>query len=510
MPSILTLDHNDARAYFLKGSNYSNVDLPSYFEFDDLILSISRKLGTSDISNYFGVYSDPITGKNKSRRPGDYEEVNYLLLGNKDGEFSWRPYELIHPVIYVGLVHKITEEKNWKSLQRRFRKFAKSGVRCESMPEWTNDDEGAKAKQIRNWWTNVEQRSLELGLKYQYTFDADITNCYGAIYTHSIAWALHGKDVAKVKRDDKGLLGNNIDALIRMMRSDQTNGIPQGSALMDFIAEIILGYVDEILVEKIKSDVKDDYEIIRYRDDYKVMTNNPESGRKIIKVLSEVLASLGMKLNTDKTKQRMDPILAAVKEDKLAELLVPRNKMSMQKWLLQIYTTAHLHPNSGKVSRMLTRYYDALNGTKKLGEFDNPKVMLSIAVNLALKNPKSYQWCMAVISKLLDFCEPADRVKLLADIRSKFDRIPNTGLLDVWLQRISYKIDPSIRYAENRLTLLLSSVIYPGNIFWQSSWLKPDVANLVIDTPIIKRSVLNEMPATIDRAEVELFKRRYQ
>jgi hypothetical protein len=52
----------------------------------------------------------------------------------------------------------------------------------------------------------------------------------------------------------------------------QTNGIPQGSVLMDFIAEMVLGYIDERLSQCL--DKKMDYRIIRYRDDYRIFTNS--------------------------------------------------------------------------------------------------------------------------------------------------------------------------------------------------------------------------------------------
>ena len=101
------------------------------------------------------------------------------------------------------------------------------------------------AAQILSWWQGIEQASIELALEYDYVFlCADITDCYGAIYTHSIAWAIHGKTVAKQNRTDKNLVGNVIDWYIQDMRHGQTNGIPQGSVLMDFIAEILLGYAD--------------------------------------------------------------------------------------------------------------------------------------------------------------------------------------------------------------------------------------------------------------------------
>jgi hypothetical protein len=34
------------------------------------------------------------------------------------------------------------------------------------------------------------------------------------------------------------------------MRHGQTNGIPQGSVLMDFIAEMVLGYADTLITKK--------------------------------------------------------------------------------------------------------------------------------------------------------------------------------------------------------------------------------------------------------------------
>lgn len=203
-------------------------------------------------------------------------------------------------------------------------------------------------------------------------------------------------------------------------------------------------------------------------------------------------------------------MLASVKADKVAELFIPRNGVSMQKRLLQIYASAVQAPNSGYVARALTKYYDLIDKNKKLSDYDNPLSMLGIAVNLALKNQKSYQWCMAVVSKILDYCEPEDRLAIIEDVRRKFDRLPNTGLLDIWLQRISYKIDPTLEYAENKLTLLVRKQTYPGNHFWQCSWLRSDIRDIVLNTPIVESTVLHTITKTIERTEVELFKLSYR
>ena len=99
-----------------------------------------------------------------------------------------------------------------------------------------------------NWWNNVEQKSIELSLKYNWIGITDITDCYGIqIYTFNCVGTA-GISTAKINRKET-LIGNAIDKKIRNMTYGQTNGIPQGSSLMDFIAEIILGYGDLLLTE---------------------------------------------------------------------------------------------------------------------------------------------------------------------------------------------------------------------------------------------------------------------
>ena len=59
----------------------------------------------------------------KAKGPGDFEGVNYTLLTNKDGAYAWRPYELVHPILYIELVNLLTEEKNWNCIKKRFKEI---------------------------------------------------------------------------------------------------------------------------------------------------------------------------------------------------------------------------------------------------------------------------------------------------------------------------------------------------------------------------------------------------
>ena len=149
-------------------------------------------------------------------------------------------------------------------------------------------------------------------------FVTDITNCYGAIYTHTIAWALMGKEKAKEKREKPGLLGNMIDRYIQGMQYGQTNGIPQGSTLSDFIAEIVLAYADKRLSEELHNKGISNYHIVRYRDDYRIFCNSKEDIERIAFFLQEVLADLNFQLNGKKTYLTEDIISESIKPDKRA------------------------------------------------------------------------------------------------------------------------------------------------------------------------------------------------
>ena len=178
----------------------------------------------------------------------------------------------MHPAIYVSLAALLCEEENWTVLKSRFAQFKDVlGVECCSLPVMSMQSSSTdQANQVKSWWQKVEQKSLALSLEYTHVLHTDVTDCYGSLYTHSIAWALHGVDEAKAKKGKKELLGNQIDRHIQAGRWGQTNGICQGSVFMDFIAEIVLVYIDEQVSKALGAPT--DYKILRCRDDYRVFT----------------------------------------------------------------------------------------------------------------------------------------------------------------------------------------------------------------------------------------------
>lgn len=500
MKTILDLSCSEARTHLLKEESYFNFDLPHYFSFGSLLAKVSKYLGDSPLSDYFAEIPSDDGKPPKKHKPESCENVNYTFLVNKDGRFAWRPFELIHPSIYVSLVHTITNPDHWESIVTRFEQFAQvPNSTCLSIPVVSENDRSDKATAVLNWWESIEQKSLENSLTYEYILHADIADCYGSIYTHSVPWALHTKDFAKEKKFDSSLIGNSIDKHIREMSYGQTNGIPQGSVLMDFIAEMVLGFADLELAARIERLDIEDYEILRYRDDYRVFSNNPRSAELIAKNLSEVLVSLGLRLNADKTYASSSVVDESIKKDKWYWLQAKQGVNGIQNNLLLIHQLAKKHPNSGSLVKALTKLYSRIKPVKALR--GDVRVLISIIVDVAYRSPRVYPISAAILSKLFTFLDKSDLDIIAGRIVDKFSRLPNTGQMQVWLQRALIKHDANRRFDDR----LCEKVIDSNVRIWNSEWLSQELSNLISTHPIVDVETINRMDEIIATKEVQLF-----
>lgn len=495
--TVLELSNEKALQFFMDPQSYGSTELPPYFDF-------SRTLNVAE--SYIGRVR---VSKTLLRKASDVEGVNYTLVDNKDGKYAWRPLQFIHPFLYAKLCHEITAPENWVLICSRFKEFAGiPAIRCASYPLVKTVKPKIKAEQILGWWSKFEQESLVSAMRYRSMIVTDVTDCYGSIYTHSIAWALHGKDVAKQNRDGS-LLGNTIDRYIRAMRYGQTNGIPQGSVLMDFIAEIVLGSIDECLYKKLEEENIHGYEILRYRDDYRIFVNDTSIGEKVLKTLTIVLAEYGMRLNSAKTKMSVDIVRDSVKADKVAWFSIEKNyeTLTVEKKLLLLYDHASRFPNAGSVMKPLVDLPEAIKSAY-FGDRNQISACISIATELAYRNPRCYQLCMAVVAQLLDRMDVATRREVAGDILTKFGHLPNTGSLQLWLQRIMIPCGISLDYPE-ALCKRVENV--PCKI-WENGWLveEPELANALEGAEIVNNEVLRNINPTMSDDEINLFIMHYQ
>ncbi len=475
--NILNLNSNEARGFFLSEERYFTFDLPKYFTFNKLLKNISDELTERNLSDFYS-----------NEKPGAFDDVNYKLFSNKDGEYAWRLFQLIHPAIYVSLVHNITRSENWQLVLDKLSE--PTCVECASIPVLKSEKQKTeKGEQILTWWEAVEQKSISFSMEYNYIFHTDITACYDSIYTHSIPWALHTKELSKNKQNNKNLLGNVIDWHLQDMSNRQTNGIPQGSVLMDMIAEIVLKYADKKLSERLGAALSSkQFKIIRYRDDYRVFVKDLEVGKRIIKELSSVLADLGMRINPEKTYFSEDIISNSIKADKLFWLTNSSKNWNIEKHLLIIRELSQKYRNSGTLVKELQSFYKKIHSRK---EFHNVEVLISIITDIAFKNPRTYPASVSIIGKLIASLDDKDKKEIIEKIENKFNKLPNTELIDLWLQRLTLKFDSSKEYA----CKLSKKIKNPNNEVWNSEWLNGKLKQIISKTSIINHSEIESMDA---------------
>jgi len=480
----------EARTFFLKPETYCRLDIPPYFDFRRLLRPVDKFLKVKPLSSL-------------KLKPRDFEDVNYTIYSNKDGRYAWRPFQLIHPVIYVDLAHLMTESKHWGVIRSRFEEFAKDPkIRCLSLPQESLTKRKDQGAQILHWWQGIEQASIDLALDFNYVLHADITDCYGSIYTHSVAWAMHGKPMAKAKeyRRDLSLIGNAIDARLQDMQYGQTNGIPQGSVLVDLIAEMVLGYADLELSQRLAEANITDFQVLRYRDDYRVFVNDTRDGELILKTLTEVLIRLGLKLNASKTTTAQAVIANAVKIDKREWIRRRQADRNLQKHLLLIHSHGAEFPNGGSLMIALDQFYKRLASRKSVR---HPMQLISIAIDIGYNSPRCFPTCAAIVSMLLSKL-PAKKEKLAAvdRIRKKLEQLPNNGHLEVWLQRISYCFNPTLTYGDKLCRLVEGKKVD----LWNDAWITDaGLKQTVRPSSIVNKKQLKAMRPIVPRREFVVF-----
>ena len=510
---ITKMDNVEAKAYFIEPKHYVGFDLPPYLNFDDALSSARSILHGHSLADVCSKGDGE-----KPKYPGKYADVNYVIVSNKDGGFAWRPVQIIHPVLYMDLVNIMTEKGAWANIIDLFDRRDQSLVVCISLPLRSSIEESNRAVQVTNWWDRIEQESLRKSLDYKFMFQTDISNCYPSIYTHSLEWALSPGGRLEAKQalaDGNGLknLGTEIDFRLRQMNQNQTIGIPQGSVLMDFIAEIVLGATDLELTTRIKEKLPNstDFTILRYRDDYRIFANEYQVGHAIMKILNTVLYDWNMRMNSAKTFDTSDIIASSIKPEKMEEIYTAPIQHSYQKAAMRIYTLSKRYPNTGLVAKNLTDYFDRIQKIKKEKDFDY-EVVVAIVTMIAYYSPKYIPQVASILSALIDKSgKKLNRKAVITKIIKKFDDIPNTEFIDIWLQRITDFDDMREYDFDSTITKVATGKETAARL-WNSNWLNKK------DQDIINKLSISNLPAQVDagtfsplvnRHEFELYTSSY-
>lgn len=532
--NVLSLDAKDAMDFFLKSEQYHGFELPEYFVFDELLQNVKEIIG--DLP-YEECLQDGISPENLS-------DVNLDILLNKDGNYAVRPIILANPFLYYFLVREICNEQAWTLIKDLFEKFQVPHITSCALPIIPKEKESFhKSTTIINWWSSIEQRSIELSLEYRYMFVTDITNCYGSVNPQAFDWAFSLKNT-QYENNDECPISKNIQKYLRAFQQGRNIGIPQGSAIFDFVGEIILGYSDILLHEAIKkAGITTQYEIIRYRDDYRIFCNDKDVLEKISYSLQHVLDSLNFRMNSKKTMISDSIVTDAVKSDKLAYIYNTPifNKKgcdfdSFEKHLLYILMFARQYPNSGSIKTMLSdidkrmedwlKPYEEEVTTIPLVEGEEPttekitkqrrlvggsiRAMSAICAQIAFENVNCCHYALRVLSRMVDSMKDENEKSTIVNlVYSKLCKRPNSDYDQLWLQNMTYQRDKKLEsspYSLRLCQLVAGKDIEP---LWNNEWLKPNMYSALHYDNVVDTETLKIVTPVITFRERRAYDRQY-
>lgn len=198
-----------------------------------------------------------------------------------------RPLRVPNPHSFVRLAHEF--EAQWPAI----RKHVRSNHFSTSRPVVTRTLERAVRPQFRMGERDRLRPKDWRGQRF--VLRTDVNQFYSSLYTHSIPWALEGKE--KAKRERGKTVSDRLDKAMRDLSDGQTVGVPVGPDTSFLAAEIVLTAVDKVLRSKL-SPLRGH----RYMDDYELAFTSRGAAEEAQAVLEDALAEYELAINPTKTE----------------------------------------------------------------------------------------------------------------------------------------------------------------------------------------------------------------
>jgi Reverse transcriptase (RNA-dependent DNA polymerase) len=260
-----------------------------------------------------------------------------------------RKHFVLNPVSFFFLSKEISDR--WVEI----RKSLKTSKISASLPifDWT---EGRAL--LPNNFGERDRRTATLSVRNNFLLKSDLSRFYHSVYTHALAWAVHGKSIAKKNRS-YALLGNRLDLLSRNGQDGQTIGVPVGPETSRILAELIGAAIDKDLIKESKLGSSD---CMRFVDDFALGVSSREDAERALSLLRRIAHSYELEINEEKTS------------------IESVYNLEYASWRYEIRQS---RPAFGAVKSVFERYFDSLHAMSARRPGDNV-LRYGIKVNRAI------------------------------------------------------------------------------------------------------------------------------
>lgn len=95
-----------------------------------------------------------------------------------------------------------------------------------------------------------------------------------------------------------------------------------------------------------------------------------------------------------------------------------------------------------------------------------------------------------------------ERIRLIEKIHTKLSQLPNTGHMEVWLQRISHPYKGGIAFAES-----LCQMVDGGKVqIWNNDWISSKQLLAALDpASVVDKQKLKSLKPVVKPAEIRVF-----
>lgn len=274
--------------------------MKSYYDYVDEITADDLYKGLLG----FGMFSERIPPVFSSEKFYEYCKNNAPSFQDKPRQYAYyenvrninipRPLGIPTPMTYQRLTKHLVD--NWEKVQNHFKDYTENQTHKVSRIHIRKiNGENEIFKMNYDSWRNDGSPENKLVYGMRYVAHADISKCFPSIYTHSIPWALVGKENAKKNKKKDKEWYNKLDHYVQINKDSETHGLLIGPHVSNLLSEIILCVVDYELVEK-------GWKYIRNIDDYMCYVESEEDAEKFFVDLQEELRKFDLSLNHKKTK----------------------------------------------------------------------------------------------------------------------------------------------------------------------------------------------------------------